>query len=65
MLVGMPKYRAVVKVRLRDELRAVTAFNKQQAEDYFWAQVGDEGQNLDLELMDFADLDVDVYEVPE
>lgn len=61
----MPKYRAVVKVRLRDDLRTITAFNKQDAEDYFWAKIGSEGENLDLEEMDWSDLDVDIYEVDQ
>ena len=59
----MPKYRGVVKVRLREDFPAVTAFNKEDALNYFWAQIGEEGENLDLEGMDWSDLDVDVYEV--
>lgn len=58
----MPKYRGVVKVYLREDME-VTAFDKEQAKDYFWAKIGDEGENLDLDLMDWSDIDINVYEI--
>lgn len=59
----MPKYRAVVRVKLRDEFLPVVAFNKEQAEDYFWELLGENYENLDLEDFSIDDVDVNVFEV--
>lgn len=61
----MPKYRAVVRVKLRDEFRPIVAFTKEQAENYFWDQLGENYEDLDLGDFSIDDVEVAVYEVRE